>query len=79
MQNELQSILEKEYGIQVFHEDLPKEDLKRRGYRKVSRIEVEQLNAVFRQPPYIAKDVYYADVVQKRSEYAVNGFFRVII
>ena len=79
MQNELQSILEKEYGIRFYREDLPEEDLQRRGYRKVTRLEVERLNAVFQYAPYIAKDVYYADAVQKSFDSAVKGSFRVKI
>ena len=79
MENELQSILEKEYGIRVYREDLPKEDLQRRGYRKATHLEVERFNTIFQYAPYIAKDVYYADAVKKSFDSAVKGSFRVKI
>ena len=66
-QNELQYILEKEYGIQVYREELSEEALHRRGYRKATRLEAERFNAVFQYAPYIAKDIYYADAVQMRT------------
>ena len=79
MQNELQSILAKEYGIRFYREDLPEEDLPRRGYRKATHLETERLNAVFQYAPYIAKDIYYADAIQKSFDSAVKGSFRVKI
>lgn len=77
MENELQAILENEYGIQVFHEDLSEEDLERRGYRKATKEEAERFNTIFQYAPQIAKDVYYADAVQKAFESAVSGSYRV--
>ena len=78
-QNELQYILEKEYGIQVYREELSEEALHRRGYRKATRLEAERYNAIFQYAPHIAKDLYYADAVQKSFDSAVKGSFRVKI
>lgn len=77
MENELQAILENEYGISVFHEDLLEEDLQKRGYRKATEAEAERFNTIFQYAPQIAKDIYYSEAVQKSFKSAVNGSYRV--
>lgn len=77
MENEIQSILANQYGIEVYRENLSEENLKQRGYRKATPEEVAHFNAFFQYAPQIAKDSYYASSAQEAFNTAVQGTYRL--
>ncbi len=74
---EIQALLAKDYGIHMFRENTPEDDLKRRGYRKATKEETAQFNALFQYAPQIAKDAYYYDAAQKSFDSAVRDTYRL--
>ena len=77
MENEIQSILADQYGIEVYRENLSEENLQQRGYRKATPEEVAHFNAFFQYAPQIVKDSYYASSVQEAFSSAVQGTYRL--
>lgn len=77
--DELRNKLETEYGIQIYHEDLSEEEIKRHGYRKMTEEEASHFDAIFQFAPHVIKDAYYSRVFQDSFNAAVQGSYKVKI
>ena len=80
MKNEIQEILEKN-GIQIYQEDIDvsEENMKKKGYRKMSMEDVLRFTTIFQDAPEVAKDIFYNKAVQRSFNDAVKDTYRLIL
>lgn len=74
---DIQLLLAKVHGIQMFRENITEKDMIRRGYRKATKEESDRFNTLFQYAPQIAKDMYYSNEAQKAFDNAVRDTYRL--